>query len=181
VNLPEIDQFKVCWRWQDGSIDLLDIKSGPEGWALSGRHDDTAYWMMWNKDFTCRWLRVVIRGNSPRKSLHLTRTAQGWQHQNGALITGSQNALFPDLGWTAITNTLPIRHMLDSGEDQATHDVLLVAAQDLAPKIVRQSYRRTTDGWHYHNHDSDFSTVLAVDKRGIVTDYPGVCTRIEDP
>lgn len=180
MNLPEIRQWKPQWLWEDGSIDFADIKDGPVGWAISGRHDKTSYEMMWNTDVTCKWLHVVNVDHDGRKKLHLTRTSEGWQHKDGTIATGSANAMFPDLAWTAMTNTLPIRNLMASGQTHAAFDVLFVSAPDLVTTVVRQSYRRLEDGWQYKNHANGFSAVLTVDNDGLVTDYPGVCTRIKD-
>jgi hypothetical protein len=43
--------------------------------------------------------------------------------------------------------------------------------------LIRQSYARRQEGWPCTNENHDFSALPAVDKTGLLTDYPGLCSR----
>lgn len=174
-----IRQIKALWQWQDGELDRVSILEGPKGWAVSGRNGKTAYWLWTNEVFECQWVHVVSNENGLRKEMKLHRTPQGWTDPQGVLLVRSENALDPDIACTTLTNTLAIRRLLALVLTEATLDVLHISTPDLTPRIVTQRYRQTCDGWQHETLSSGLITQLCLDNDGLVTDYPGLCTRLE--
>ncbi len=119
-------------------------------------------------------------GADPRV-MTLDRDAKGWRLRGGDPVPGSAGALDPDIACTAATNTLPIRRLGLAVGATAEIDVLYIAMPDLTPRILRQRYSRRDEGYLYENLESGFSAFLTVDSGGWVTDYPGVCRRVDRP
>lgn len=173
MNRSEKDRLSVVWEWHDGSYDRAQITRETQGWRVTGRHGDTRYLIKLDAGFLCQCLEVT----SDTDALTLNRTGAGWFETNRGLVPNSGNVFDLDLGWTAVTNTFPIKRLDSVGQAQGSFDVLMITAQSLEMSVVRQSYTRWQEGWVYTNMDSGFTADLTVDKTGIVTDYPGLCTR----
>ena len=105
--------------------------------------------------------------------------ARGWRNEDDVLLPGSERARDLDLGWTAVTNSFPLRRLMSRRRSHGQFDVLMISLPDMTPHVVRQSYAREGDGavWRYANQTSGFSARLTVDKNGLVTDYPDLCSK----
>ncbi|MEP5729067.1 MAG: putative glycolipid-binding domain-containing protein [Sulfitobacter sp.] len=178
--MAEICQYKRAWRWEDGSVDFVSVLEGSEGWRVSGRHGNQLYRVTADASFMCQSVRVTLGKTSGNRDFSFVREAGGWRNDDGALVPNSINALDIDLSWSALTNSFPIRRMSAQGQTTADFDVLMIAPE-LGVSVVKQTYTREGDRWHYQNHNSAFSARLTVDKQGLVTDYPGVCRATEIP
>ncbi|REC62227.1 hypothetical protein DRF65_10965 [Chryseobacterium pennae] len=80
-----------------------------------------------------------------------------------------------DISVTPLTNSLPINNLHMAIGEQHVIDVLYIdiLANDL--KAVKQRYSRISkDQYLYENCDSDFSSIIQVDAKGIVKSYPGL-------
>ena len=161
------------WEWHDGSYDRARIHASAEGWTVSGRHGDTRYLIGVDTDFCCRSLEVSCGADG----LTLNRTDAGWFGTETGLIPGSAHCRYLDLGWSALTNTFPIRRLTAAQQATATFPVLMIAQPDLNIRVVEQTYTLQEGGWLYQNNESGYQALLTVDRNGLVTDYPDVCTQ----
>ncbi|KIN62314.1 Glycolipid bind domain containing protein [Sulfitobacter noctilucicola] len=168
-----MDRLSIVWEWHDGSYDRAQFTRQPSGWRVTGRHGDTRYMIGLDNGFTCQSLEVT----SDAAGLTLNRTSAGWFETNTGLVPNSAKAVDLDLGWTAVTNTFPIKRLMQKAQDESTFDVLMISGPDLGMRVVEQTYKRWEDGWVYANVSSGFTADLTVDKSGLVTDYPGLCSR----
>lgn len=162
----------LVWEWLDGSYDRAKVLPATNGWEISGRHGDTRYVIAVSADFIC----LSLDASCGSETLSLRHTPDGWRNATKGLIPGSTDIHDLDLGWSALTNTFPIRRLQAKGIVEGTFDVLMITEPDLKPQIVRQSYRQLADTWLYTNLDNGFSAKLSVDVDGLVTDYPGLCS-----
>ena len=140
---------------------------------VSGRHGETRYLIDLDAALCCRSLEV----SSGSTALSLNRTKAGWLDAEAALIRGTAACVDVDLGWTALTNTFPIRRLTAAKESKGTFPVIMITASDFEMSVVEQSYTRKDDGWLYQNVESGVSALLSVDRHGLVIDYPDLCTR----
>ena len=165
--------LSVVWEWEDGSFDRAQILPAPGGWQVSGRHGDTRYVITLDAGFRCQSLQA----SSGDAACRLTRGPTGWRREDGSLCPGSADALDLDLSWSAVTNSFPIRRMMETETHSARMQVLLVSLPDLEAQMVTQEYVRAEGHWLYLNVTNGFKAQLEVDKNGLVTDYPGLCRR----
>ncbi|MEM6373309.1 MAG: putative glycolipid-binding domain-containing protein [Pseudomonadota bacterium] len=173
MSLLDTNDVSVVWEWHDGSYDRARFQASDAGCTVSGRHGDTRYLIRVDRDFACRSLEV----SHGVKTRTLNRTKAGWLTAQGTMISNSANCVDLDLGWTALTNTFPIRRLIAQRQTFGTFSVLLISLPDLTARPVSQSYSQNENGWLYQNVESGYSAQLSVDRYGLVTDYPGLCTR----
>lgn len=82
------------------------------------------------------------------------------------------------------TNTLPLRRLPDPGEGRPVAiEVAWVVLPELTVRVSRQEYTllaREAAGarWRFRAVDSDFTAELAVDRDGLVRDYPDIARRL---
>ena len=173
MTLHPLSALSAIWEWHDGSYDRVQFQPAETGWQISGRHGETRYVIGLTPDCTCTALEV----SHDTVALTLNRTSGGWYDTGSGRLLDRGGVLDLDLGWSALTNTFPIRRLMAQKAETGWFDVLMITLPDLKPRLVRQRYTLTEDGWYYENKDSGFSALLKVDKYGLVTDYPGLCSR----
>jgi hypothetical protein len=89
-----------------------------------------------------------------------------------------------DIYPSPFTNTLPIRRRADAVVGRAVAiDVAWVLLPALTIQAKPQEYTLLERGvtgsrWRFRAPDSDFTAELAVDREGVVLDYPGIARRI---
>ena len=173
MSLPEDFAGAIVWEWDDGSYDRARFDLTSQGWDVSGRHGEARYVIKVNSDHE----PVSLEAAYGDRTLTLRRQSDGWRDDEGHLIPGSARARDLDLGWSAVTNSFPIRRLMSRRRMNGRFDVLMVTRPLLDLRIVQQSYAGDGRRWKYVNYDSGFSALLEVDKDGLVTDYPGLCTK----
>ena len=173
MNRPEGFCEAALWEWHDGTFDRVRFQRTVLGWDVTGRHGETRYVITLDRDFEPHSLEASCGDHT----LTLRRRPDGWRDEDNGLIPGSIKARDLDLGWTAVTNSFPIRRLIDRRRSHGTFDVLMISQPDLATRIVRQSYDFDGTFWTYTNHDNGFSARLTVDNDGLVADYPDLCIR----
>jgi uncharacterized protein len=195
----------LCWQRIDSvGIEhvLLDDRSGlyargtivgTAPVAYSG-----SYELLADQDWATARLSVSIEGAGWLRSLKLERAAGRWHVSAGeqgdldaalmhegqarADLPGAEDsnrlagALDVDLGYSPLTNTLPIRRLgLRSAAAGTTHT--LAIAWVLVPSLVvvpaKQTYTVVAPGTIRYS-SGDFSADLEVDGDGYVTHYPGL-------
>ena len=142
---------------------------------------------------------VTVEGAGFLRSVRLERAAGRWRvtateqgnldaallaagHPRAAL-PGSEEpaklvkALDVDLGFTPLTNTLPIQRLkLEPGESREIRAVYIELPQ-LSVSVMPQRYTRLGDRL-YRYQSEGFQADLSVDEFGLVVDYPGLWRRL---
>lgn len=89
-----------------------------------------------------------------------------------------------DIYPSPFTNTLPMRRLRDAVIGRpVTIDVAWVALPELTVQVARQEYTLLERGaagarWRFRALGSDFTADLAVDRDGLVLDYPNIARRL---
>jgi hypothetical protein len=170
------------WRAEAATIELAadgliatgtQLGAEPQPYRLDYRLDASA-------GHVTRSIVVVARGDGWRRELELRRDSDGvWSGTGGAAALAG--ALDCDLGFSPLTNTLPIRrsglHRHAGAEDFvmawiSVPDLAVSASaqryEHVRPGVVRYVDRGTFDG---------FTAALEVDEDGLVLRYPGLAER----
>lgn len=100
--------------------------------------------------------------------------ARNWQ-VNGETVPQYQGCVDIDLGFSPITNTLPIRRLqLHSGE-QAEVEAAWFRYPEMDFVRLPQRYScQSETAYRYESHLSGFQALLTVDARGLVDTYEGL-------
>jgi hypothetical protein len=156
------------------------------------------YELLADQDWASQRLTVSVEGGGWLRSVKLERAAGRWHvtageqgDLDGALLAaGHPRAELPgvddqqrlgaaldvDLGYSPLTNTLPIRRLGLLGAAAGTEQALNVAwvlLPSLAVVPTKQTYTVVSMGTIRYS-SGDFSAELAVDQGGYVTHYPGL-------
>lgn len=113
-------------------------------------------------------------------SLH-SDGAGRWLNHDGRHLAEFDGCLDVDLAGTPFTNTLPIRRIdWDRQLAPVALKVLYVPFDNFVPVLDRQIYACLEPGrrFRYVAADRDFEVELAVDRDGLVMDYPGLFERV---
>jgi uncharacterized protein len=157
----------------------LDVLAQGAGWRRE---------LALRRDADGRWTHeVVISGGSEPGAAPDGRLAEQLPPELGAWLGGTgapgdlADALDCDLGYSPLTNTMPIRrHGVHRGGHAVDVLVAWVSVPDLGVRASRQRYepvRVEADGCavvRFVALDSDFVAELVVDPDGLVVDYPGL-------
>lgn len=198
--------YYLEWQGQDGTlvetVELALSESGLKAKGIQiGRRPLTYrldYELHYNAELAMTSLTVSAGGAGWSRRLVVTRDAtSGWTataggageedllgHPVAAITDLGLEALDCDLGFSPLTNTLPIRrnglHRKPGGADVT---VAWIQVPHLTMAAVRQRYEHlaTTRAGavvRYRSLESDFTADLDVDRVGLVRVYPGLTERI---
>jgi hypothetical protein len=106
-----------------------------------------------------------------------------WTTAGGSPLPVLDGAIDVDIMATPFTNTLPIRR-LDLAEGQSADiQVTYISVPDLTLSLARQRYTCLSAGalYRFDSLESGFSRDIAIDRDGLVTEYPGLFRRIIGP
>lgn len=161
----------------------------------AGRYD-----ILTDESWATTRCEVTVEGAGFLRSVRLERAAGRWRvtaneqgNLDAALLAAGHPradqpgiedpgtlhaALDVDLGYSPLTNTLPIRrlNMLNNPGDRHTIDVAWVLLPSLEVVVSSQTYRATGDGVVQFTSGT-FSADITVDERGYVRHYPGLADR----
>ena len=150
-----------------------------DGFVFTGQVillDDRPYWIQYEINCDYSWITVsawvmLTSGNyKVRKHIELRPDGSWWAE--GKEIPELQGCLDVDLGFSPVTNTLPIRRLqLKDGESRE-----IVASwirfPDLEIKQLRQAYTNLGGGRYlYRSVLSGFTAEITVDDLGLVKSY----------
>jgi hypothetical protein len=108
--------------------------------------------------------------------------AGSWTDGDGRALTELAGAIDLDLAGSPFTNTLPIRRSARLATGEAVEfRMAYVPFDTFRPTVDEQRYRCLEPGrlYRYEAVDRTFAADLPVDEDGLVTDYPGLFTRIQ--
>jgi hypothetical protein len=119
------------------------------------------------------------------RQISVGRTEDGvWliDHGQGTQRGEYAGAMDVDVSGLVTFTALPIRR-LGLHRQPSTHElpVLYVSMPDLEVRLVKQTYRTVSisdEGAVINYTVPDFTADLTVDRDGLVTDYPGIATRV---
>jgi hypothetical protein len=128
-----------------------------------------------------RSARVSGRSGSGSRSVLLETDGGGRWHVDGGAEPHLDGCLDVDLESSAMTNALPRRLDLATGE-MARVPAAFVRALDLSVERLDQEYMRMRDEDGHQRYDYsapalDFSCHLVYDEAGLVLAYPGIAVR----
>ena len=145
------------------------------------------YVLVTGEGFVTRMLHIDCWGNGWHRRLLLRRLLDGtWDATGGerrASVPGLAGALDCDLGFSPLTNTMPVlRHRLH--ERAGAEDFLMawVAVPELTVHASAQRYEHVRPGVVRYvdrgTHDG-FTAELELDEDGFAVLYPGLARRVE--
>jgi len=163
--------------------DVASVRQVEHGYELRGRAESSGDGGPYGLDYvvttTGKWetTRALVRGRAGGESvsIDIARQPDATWYQAGAAIPEVTGCIDVDLGFTPVTNLLPIRRLeLAIGQRANVRSAWLATPGDrLRP--LEQVYRRISAfQYEYQSRDPDFAAVLTVSADGFVTDYPGL-------
>jgi hypothetical protein len=159
--------------------------------ADAGTPARVRYAVTLDDDWATRSVHVDIRAGAEQteRRLHLSVSQdQRWRAQRG--VSGEPDApaeplpemqgLFDvDLGFSPVTNTLPIRRPQDAAGGSVELTAVWVRFPELTIETLPQRYTRLADRhYRYESAGGAFVAELTVDDLGLVIDYEGGWLRI---
>jgi hypothetical protein len=175
----------ICWQRLD--VPGMEWCAVQEGSAFGGRRIEgialvALAGVPWRVDYAIeldaagltRRASVDTRNGegSAGKSVALESDGRGEWRSNGQVIVSAQDCFDIDLGFSPVTNSLPIWRLgLGVGERRDIR-VAWVLFPSLEVVLGEQSYERAERRlWRYRS--KDFAADLVVDDDGLVDDYAG--------
>lgn len=175
------------YRWRDATGDgvqevVLDRAPGQvtaEGLVIAAGFA-ARFRLLMDQRWRTRRLSVAVLGR-PGVLVLLADGQGGWTDGEGAALPHLDGVADVDISMTPLTNTLPIRRLRTAIGKSVELDMAYVAMPSLAITRDPQRYTRLEERlWRYEARGRDFTRDLTVDEDGVVTDYPGLFTRIAD-
>ena len=174
----------AAWRFVDG-VDGFEVLY-PQGHRLRGHtsavEDGRAYAVHYDitvdSDWRTREVRVthdVVGG--PRSRVLLADGSGRWS-VDGEAAPHLDGLVDVDLEASACTNMLPVRRLPMPVGEVVTASAVYVQALDLEVRRLDQTYRRRDERSFDYTSEGGFAAVLSYDPAGLVTDYPGIATRV---
>jgi len=142
---------------------------------IIGLHNGRIFQVEYQIRTDVNWQSLFVRISSDidRKTLItiLEKKGESW-FLNNCPAPEFEQAAFVDISLTPFTNTLPVRG-LPWTKDQQTIDVIYFDLPAGEVRLVQQKYKQI-DGSHYNfaTADGRFEATITVDFEGFVTDYP---------
>ena len=152
------------------------------GSIIGARGGVAPYGVYWRLDLDEAWrTRELAIGTTDGRGLHLLSDGAGhWANGTGEPLPEFDGCRDVDLAGTPFTNTLPIRRRPWEEGMRAETPMVYVPFDSFEPVVDRQIYTCLEPGrrFLYEAADRTFSAELVVDSDGLVTDYPGLFSRV---
>jgi len=130
------------------------------------------------QEWRTRCVEVVIHQAGRRRRMELEADGSGRWAGLGGELTELTGCIDVDLGWSPLTNTLPIRRVPLAVGEVATIEAAWIRFPELVVQRSAQTYERLAhDVWQYRSNG--FRADLLVDEDGLVRRYGDglwVCT-----
>lgn len=154
--------------------DLWQIE-GTAVWLDARGPARLSYLVTCGPDWVTRAARVQGHVGEGVLSVSIHRDAQGNWRMNGEAVPEVSGLQDVDLGFTPATNTLPVRRLTAAGLAGADIAAAWLDLGDFHLKPLPQHYeRRDRAQWLYTSPTHEVRACLAVDRHGLITDYPGL-------
>jgi hypothetical protein len=177
----------VVWRTLDGrGIEHCSLVPGRNGWQLRGtaiRADPRPFLARYVVTCDAHWqtrkVKVEVESGTDRRTVRMRVDKDRHWWIGETELVALRGCIDVDLGITPATNTLPIRRLnLAIGETQAVRAAWL-QFPTLNIEMLPQHYTRLdTLQYRYESANGAFTTEIAVDERGLATQYAGGWERI---
>ncbi len=106
---------------------------------------------------------------------HAERTADGLWTLNGEAVTGLDDCVDLDLGFTPSTNTFPLRRLaLPVGKAADVPAAWLDIASGALERLTQRYERRSETTYWYEAPRFEYAALLEVEPNGFVRSYPGL-------
>src|SRR4051794_1463030 len=187
----------VLWRgiWIPGH-EWCQLSPDSDGWRLSGtvltavadRPVMVRYEVLVGRDWATRQVQIVCRSGARERTLELTVDGPHWSASWGMtseVAAGSSDVsafaglVDVDLGFSPVTNTLPIRRLAPAVGESIDVTAAWVRFPDLTLEPLPQRYTRLSDRhYRYESNGGAFVAHLEVDAVGLVITYEGGWERV---
>jgi len=153
------------------------VRADPEPYSLSYRLETTS-------GFVTKALSVSAWGSGWSRSLDVRREEDGaWFAEPGGELTNVAGAIDCDLGYSCLTNTMPVlRHGLLAGGEPVELVMVWVSVPDLQVQASTQRYshlaRRPGGGAVVRYESGTFTADIEFDASGFVVEYPQLGRRV---
>lgn len=176
---------RVLWKRLDTpGHDAAWLEPTTSGWALRGTavflHANGPACLTYEVICAADWTttRGLARGRLGPVAIdyEVVHGDSGWT-VNGQPISGLENVVDLDLGFTPATNLLQLSRIDLAVGETAQFDVAWLEGESTARDLVRlpQRYeRRSLDRYWYESPMSSYSALLIVAPNGFVQHYPGL-------
>jgi hypothetical protein len=178
------DGATILWRRLDiPGHEIATILRHPEGWLLNGvailvdagKPCRVEYEIRCDAQWSTR--ACVLRGSIGTRRVHIDieRTVSGeWTH-DGVKVEAVRGCEDIDLGFSPVTNLLPIKRLALPIGARAAVRAAWVRFPQLTLEVLEQTYTHL-DSTHYHYESAGgaFQRELMVDEFGCVLEYPGL-------
>jgi hypothetical protein len=195
----EIARRTILWRgiWIPGH-EWCQLSPAAGGWRLSGvvltavdaRPVMVSYDVLVDEDWATRTVQIACSTGAERRTLELTVDGHRWSVRRG---TSSENApassdvdafsglVDVDLGFSPVTNTLPIRRLAPAVGESIDVTAAWVRFPELTLQPLPQRYTRLSDRhYRYASNGGAFMAHLEVDDAGLVVTYEGGWERVAE-
>jgi hypothetical protein len=178
------DGETILWQRLDTpGHEVATIERESDGWRLGGVAVFVESGTPCRVDYEIRcdgqWItrRCLLRGAIGGRPVHLEveRDAVGAWSVDGVEIATLRGCADIDLGFSPVTNLLPIRRLGLPIGTHASVRAAWVRFPNLTLEVLEQTYARISrDRYIYESAGGEFRRELTVDDFGCVTEYPGL-------
>ncbi|MGN6508400.1 MAG: putative glycolipid-binding domain-containing protein [Chitinophaga sp.] len=151
--------------------------------SIVGFGDDTpfsvTYDIITDRNWTLTALEMAVERSGDCSWISIQRDPDGKWTQSGHVRPEWYECTDIDISLTPFTNTLPIRRLDLPLNDRRELQVLYINVFDNTVKPVTQWYTRLSENKYlYEGVLKDFKAEITVDEDGLVTEYPGLFSRV---
>jgi len=174
----------ILWRRLDApGHDACRIEQAVLGWRLDGasvfRHDGAPSLLSYRVACDGDWhaIRGVVSGWIGGRAVEwrAERAPSGAWTLNGETVTGLDDCVDLDLGFTPATNACVLRRIaLEVGESALVPAAWLDVSSGALERLVQRYERRTADEYWYEAPRFEYEATLRLSASGFVLAYPGL-------
>jgi len=182
--MTEATPRRITWRRLDHpalETAILEHEPNDDAWILLGNvsgtlPDDRRYDLRYHVRCDAGWVTrdALVEGMLGRDEVYVTieRDSDDEWRRDGALVQEVVGCVDVDLGFSPITNTLPIRRLDLAVGASATVRAAWLRFPELELEVLEQVYRRVSkDQYAYESGGGRFRADLTVDASGLVRRY----------
>lgn len=178
------DSETILWQRLDmPGHEIATVSPRSDGWLVNGvavfveagNPCRIEYEIRCDVHWTTR--RCLLRGSIGARRVHvqIERSVAGEWSVEGMKIGALRGCDDVDLGFSPVTNLLPIRRLGLSIGAHARVRAAWVRLPELTVELLEQTYARVaSDRYYYENAGGAFRRELVVDAFGCVVEYPGL-------
>lgn len=136
------------------------------------------YWVELDRSWKTKKVSIKVRGG---ESLHLISNDKGeWFDQHGDRKDELKGVIDIDISATPFSNSLPINRFDWKPSQKRQFEMIYISVPELKIERIEQTYtyvegKKKTRTFNYQCRD--FESLISVDEKGFVIDYPQVFTR----